>query len=180
MALTNSTEDYGVATRVLHWSVALIIIALVPLGWWMVGLSYYDAWYHDALELHKALGMIVLVLGVAKVGWYLGNAKVAFADDLKAWERAAARLVHWAFLLLMVLFPATGYLISTSAGDGISMFGWFDVPALVSKNDRIRDIAIDIHYYFAYAAGALVCVHAGAALKHQFVDRDGTLRKMLW
>jgi cytochrome b561 len=158
MAFTNSSESYGIVTRVLHWLVALLIIALVPLGWWMVGLSYYDAWYHDALELHKALGMIALMLGTVKTCWYLGNARVAFADGLKAWERATARAVHWTFLVAMVLIPATGYLISTSAGDGISMFGWFDVPAAV----------------------ALACVHAGAALKHQFVDRDGTLRKMLW
>ncbi len=180
MQLTNSPTSYGIVTRLLHWAVALLIIALVPLGWWMVGLSYYDRWYHDALELHKALGMLALALGAVKAGWYLGNAKVAFAAGLRPWERASARTVHACFLVLMVLIPATGYLISTSAGDGISMFGLFQVPALVSKNDTVRDLAIEIHYWAAYGAGALVLGHAGAALKHQLVDRDGTLRKMLW
>ena len=161
MQLTNSQHTYGVVTRVLHWLVALLMIGLIVLGWWMVGLGYYDRWYHDALESHKALGMIVLALGSAKVVWYLVNARVAF-------------------LLLMVVIPVSGYLISTSAGDGISVFGLVEVPALVSKDDRVRDLAIAVHYYAAYTAAALVCLHAGAALKHQLVDRDGTLRRMLW
>jgi len=180
MRVRNTAEAYGVLTRVLHWSVALLIIALVPLGWWMVGLSYYDAWYHDALETHKALGVVALALGAVKVGWYLGNTRVGFAAGLAPWQRATARAVHWLFLVLMVLIPLTGYLISTSAGDGVSMFGLFEVPALVAGNERLRDAAIDVHYWSAYGAAALVLVHAGAALKHQFVDRDGTLRRMLW
>ena len=180
MPLRNTPAAYGALTRVLHWAVALLIIALVALGWWMVGLSYYDRWYHDALETHKALGMLALALGALKVGWYLGNPRVGFAGALAPWERAAARTVHWLFLALMVLIPATGYLISTSAGDGVSMFGLFEVPALVAEDERLRDAAIAVHYYAAYGVAALALVHAGAALKHQFVDRDGTLRRMLW
>jgi len=180
MPITNTPGTYGVLTRILHWCVALLIVGLVPLGWWMVGLSYYDRWYHDALTAHKALGVVALVLGTLKAAWYLGNARVGFAGGLAAWERGAARAVHWSFLVLMVVIPLTGYLISTSAGDGIDMFGLFEVPALVSHSDRVRDLAIGVHYYTAYAAAGLVLVHAGAALKHQFVDRDGTLRRMLW
>lgn len=180
MKLRNTTQAYGVITRILHWVVALLIVGLIGLGWWMVGLSYYDRWYHDALEWHKALGMIVLVLGSAKVAWFLASPRVAFAEGLAAYERVAARVVQGLFLLLMVLIPVTGYLISTSAGDGISMFGWLEVPALVSKNDAVRDTAIAVHYYAAYGAAGLVILHAGAALKRQFIDRDGTLRRMLW
>jgi len=178
--LANTAHAYGAVTRILHWCVALLILVLVALGWWMVGLSYYDRWYHDALETHKALGMIALVLGGAMAAWYLGNTRVAFAAGVRAWERAAARTVHGVFVLLMVLIPCTGYLISTSAGDGISMFGLFDVPAVIARDDRLRDVAIAVHYYAAYAIGALALLHAGAALEHQFVDRDGTLRRMLW
>ena len=180
MQLTNTADAYGLVTRLLHWCVALLIIGLIVLGWWMVGLSYYDAWYNDSLEWHKGLGMVALVLGAVKVGWYAGNRKVDLSGELKDWERLAARSVHLLFLALMVVIPVTGYLISTSAGDGISMWGLFEVPALVPENERLRDVAIEIHYYAAYGAAALVCVHAGAALKHQRVDRDGTLRRMLW
>jgi cytochrome b561 len=180
VSLANGAHAYGVVTRVLHWTVALLILVLIALGWWMVGLSYYDRWYLDALETHKALGMIALALGSAKVVWYLGNQKVALAAGVRHWERIAARSVHGTFLVLMVLIPCSGYLISTSAGDGISMFGLFDVPALVARDERVRDLAIAVHYYAAYAIGALALLHAGAALKHQFLDRDGTLRRMLW
>lgn len=180
MQLINTAHAYGVLTRILHWAVALLMITLIALGWWMVGLSYYDRWYHDALETHKALGMIALLLGGVKVAWYLGSAKVAFAAGVRSWERIVARGVHAAFLVLMVMIPCTGYLISTSAGDGISMFGLFDVPALAARDERVRDLAIELHYYAAYAIGALALLHAGAALKHQFLDKDGTLRRMWW
>jgi cytochrome b561 len=80
----------------------------------------------------------------------------------------------------MLLIPATGYIISTSAGDGISMFGWFEVPALLPAGETVRDIAIELHYWLAYGTAALVVIHAAAAVKHQFIDRDGTLRRMTW
>lgn len=180
MSLKNTCERYGVITRLLHWLVAILIIGLIPLGWWMVGLTYFDTWYNDSLAIHKALGMLALLLGVLKVVWVPFNPTVSLGAGLKPWERLAAKSAHHAFYLMMVLIPITGYLISTSAGEGVSIFGLFDVPALVAKNEQLRDLAIELHFYLAYAAGALGCVHAGAALKHQLVDKDGTLRKMLW
>jgi cytochrome b561 len=180
MKLANTDVSYGLITRVLHWCVALLIIFLIALGWWMVGLSYYDRWYHDATQWHKALGMIVLFVGSVKVGWFMTDRKVAFSADLGHWERVAAHVAHVAFLALMVLIPFSGYLISTSAGDGVMIFAWFEVPALLAKNADLRDWAIAIHYWTAYGIGALALLHAIAALKHQFLDCDGTLRRMLW
>ncbi len=80
---------------------------------------------------------------------------------------------------MLVAVPVTGYLISTSAGDGISMFGWFDVPAVLPRSDWIRDLAVELHFYLAYTTAMLVAIHVLAALKHHFVDRDATLRRML-
>jgi len=62
----------------------------------------------------------------------------------------------------------------------VDVFGWFQVPALVEDNRRLRDIAIALHFYLGYGTALLLLGHAGAALKHQFVDRDSTLTKMLW
>ena len=127
MNLTNTDASYGLITRLLHWCVASLIILLVALGWWMVGLSYYDRWYHDATQWHKALGMLALFIGSGKVLWTLLNRSVQFSAHLKHWERLAARSTHAVFLLMMVLIPSTGYLISTSAGDSIMIFECFEV-----------------------------------------------------
>ena len=180
MPIKNTAEHYGLITKLLYWVVALLIIGLIWLGWYMVGLTYYDRWYNDSLSLHKALGLVVLVLGGAKIGWIIYSRPPDFVASIKRWERAAAKATHHSFYLLMLLIPVTGYIISTSKGDGISMFGWFEVPALFPVSETLRDLAIDLHFYAAYATAGLVVLHAAAAIKHQLLDKDGTLRRILF
>jgi cytochrome b561 len=178
--LRSTDARYGVITRILHWIVALIIIGLIWLGWWMVDLSYYDRWYKRALELHKSLGMAVLAIAAVKIAWVIHDGKPRFPESIAPFERSAATATHHLLFLLMLLIPATGYVISTSAGDGISVFGLFEAPAVSPVSETIRDLAIELHFWLAYCTGALVMTHALAALKHQFIDRDGTLRRILW
>jgi len=177
--LVNDNECYGLVSKLLHWTVAVLIIGLVALGWYMVDLTYYDRWYNASLEWHKALGIFALLIGALMVSWTLASRSPALPVGMSVWERLGARAMHATLLFMMVAIPATGYVISTSAGDGVSVFGWFQVPAVLPAGEGLRDLAIDLHYYFAYATAALVVLHGLAALKHQFVNRDGTLRRML-
>ena len=172
-------DHYGIVSSGFHWAIALAIVGLVGLGAWMVGLTYYDPWYYDSLALHKAIGIVVLALALAKFGWKLVDRNPGFGPEVKPHERAGATAMHWLLNALMVLLPVTGYLISTSEGAGIDMFGLFDVPALVDVTAGTRDLAIDIHFYVAYGGIALVGMHIIAALKHHFIDRGSTLRRML-
>ena len=172
-------DRYGIVSSGFHWAIALSVVGLVGLGAWMVGLTYYDPWYYDSLALHKAMGIVVLALALAKFGWKLVDRNPGFGPEVKPHERAGATAMHWLLNALMVLLPVTGYLISTSEGAGIDMFGLFDVPALVDVTAETRDLAIDIHFYVAYGGIALVGMHIIAALKHHFVDRGSTLRRML-
>ncbi|MDP7453532.1 MAG: cytochrome b/b6 domain-containing protein, partial [Arenicellales bacterium] len=68
----------------------------------------------------------------------------------------------------------------TSAGKPVSLFGVVGIPALFEKDDDLRDLAVSAHFYLAYGIGFLIIGHAGAAIKHQFIDRDGTLGRMIW
>ena len=124
-------DHYGIVSSGFHWAIALAIVGLVGLGAWMVGLTYYDPWYYDSLALHKAIGIVVLALALAKFGWKLVDRNPGFGPEVKPHERAGATAMHWLLNALMVLLPVTGYLISTSEGAGIDMFGLFDVPMLV-------------------------------------------------
>ena len=176
----NTETRFGLVSKLLHWLIALGIIGLIWLGWWMVGLSYYNPWYNRGLELHKAIGLIVLLLVFAKFCWQIGNRTPSPGAHLKPWERMASSGMHWVLYVLMVLVPVTGYVITTSAGQGVSLFGLVDVPAVLPQSETARDAAIAIHYYFSYGAIALILGHAGAALKHHFVDKDDTLIRMTW
>jgi cytochrome b561 len=179
MQFFSSAENYGLIAKLSHWLIAVLIIALLGIGWWMVDLNYYDPWYHEALTWHKSLGLIVGFVVIFKLFSDLVNASPEPQASLSSFERIASRFVHYFLRLTMLVIPATGYLISTSEGAVIDVFDWFSVPVLLEVNNRIRDIAIEFHYYFAYATLALVVLHIAAALKHQFIDHKGTLKRML-
>jgi cytochrome b561 len=178
MPYNDASDQYGLIAKGLHWLIALLIIALVGIGWWMVGLSYYDPWYHDALNWHKSLGIIVLLIVTFKIIWSFIEKAPEPQASLSTFERIASSLMHSMLRLAMMIIPVTGYLVSTSEGAAIEVFNWFSFPVLLQINERARDIAIDIHYYFAYATLTLVVLHAVAALKHQFIDHKGTLKRM--
>ena len=169
-------DHYGLVAIGFHWTIAIAFVGLVGLGAWMVGLTYYDPWYNDSLALHKAIGIVVLALALAKFGWKLVDRKPGFGPEVRAYERAGATATHWILSALLVVLPVTGYLISTSEGAGIDVFGLFEVPAFFDVTASTRDLAIDIHYYLAYGGIALVGIHAGAAFKHtlhrQGLDAD--------
>lgn len=180
MKIKNTSQHFGILTKLFHWLIAISIIGLIWLGWYMVDLTYYDKWYNRSLEWHKALGMLVLGAALLKIGWQLYSPTPKTLVNLKKWERLCANIAHMILIAMMVLIPVTGYLISTSNGKPIDVFGWFDIPALISKNKELRDLAIELHYYMAYATAILILGHVGAALKHQVFNKDGTLLRMLW
>jgi cytochrome b561 len=173
-----SERRYGLVAKTLHWVVALLIVALIPLGWYMIRLDYYDPWSHDTLEFHKALGMVVLLLASILVSWQIARYRTRNPVPRKRWEALAAKTTHTLLYALMLVVPATGYAISTSAGAGVSIFGLFEIPAVLAKSVPLRDAAISIHYYFAYGSVGLIVLHVAGALKHHFIDKDDTLKQM--
>ncbi|MFT7459287.1 MAG: cytochrome b561 [Planctomycetota bacterium] len=180
MKIKNTSDSFGLLTKLFHWLLAFSIIGLIWLGWYMVDLTYYDKWYNKSLSWHKSLGMLVLGAALLKIGWQWYSPIPDTVKQLRKWERVGAHIMHKLLLVLMILIPTTGYLISTSNGKVVDIFGWFDIPALLSKNTEVRDLAIELHYYMAYGMAVLLLGHIAAALKHQFLNKDGTLVKMLW
>ena len=180
MLFTNTRLHFGLFTRLLHWLIAILILGLIWLGWYMVDLTYYDKWYNASLHYHKSLGILALALAMVKLGWHVYTPAPGSLADLQPWEKTGARLMHYLLWGMMLLIPVSGYLISTSAGKPIQLFNWFAIPALVDVDEELRELAIDVHFYLAYATLFLAAGHAGAALKHHFINRDDTLKRMLW
>lgn len=174
------TVRYPLAARLLHWATAAAILGLSGLGAWMVELTYYDPWYHKGLTLHRVIGMLALALGTAFVIRKVFTRSPPLPATMPRWQQLAAHAAHAAFYLLMLLVPVSGYLVSTSAGAAIPVYDLFEIPALVRVDDATRELAIKVHYFAAYGTLVLAAVHAAAAIKHQFIDRDGVLSRMGW
>lgn len=172
-------QTYSATTKVLHWLVALLIIGLIWLGWYLAGLSYFDKGYNLTLSIHKSLGMLALALAAAKTLWAFFSPAPPFVDTIKRWERVAAKAMYLVLYFMMIVIPVTGYAISTSAGSPVSFFDLFDIPAVLPESDAFRDLAVELHYYLSYGVAILIIMHALSALKHQFIDKDGTLSRIL-
>ncbi|XKE43959.1 cytochrome b [Halomonas organivorans] len=173
----NSVSGWGLASILLHWLSAVAIIGLFVLGWWMTGLDYYHGWYNLGPWWHRSLGMVLLLATLGRLAWRLVQPSPALPGSRL--ERLAAHLGHVGLYALMLLVLVSGYLISTAEGDGIDVFGAFEVPALLSGLPNQASLAGTVHWYAALALMALAAGHALAALKHHWWDRHDTLVRML-
>ena len=177
MRLLNTPESYGLVTIMLHWLIAITIIALFVLGLWMVELDYYDAWYRRAPALHKAIGILLFLVVLLRMGWHISSSRPRSLG--KGYEVMMARWVHRLLLTLPLLVMFSGYLISTADGSSVDVFSLFRVPPLISDIEGQEDIAGDIHFVLAIMLIVIASLHLLAALKHHFIDRDATLGRML-
>lgn len=179
MPIKNTRSRYGWLSVSIHWLMALTVIGMFALGIWMRQLSYYDPWYKDGPTIHKSIGILLFILLLARIVWRNINIRPSDDPALKAWERITAHLTHFALYGLMLALMIAGYLISTADGRPIDVFNLFSVPATLHGLADQEDIAGEIHEILAWALVLLAGVHALAALKHHFINRDSTLLKML-
>lgn len=170
---------YSPAQRGLHWITAITVIGLFAMGLWMRELGYYDPWYHKAPFWHKSVGLALLVLVVIRLGLRLHKGHPPPLPSHARWEILLARLTHVALYLLLFAAFASGYLIATADNRPAPFFGLLEIPAAFTAFEHQEDIAGDIHEICTWALIVLAGLHALAAFKHHFVDRDTTLRRML-
>ncbi|NRB40295.1 MAG: cytochrome b [Pseudomonadales bacterium] len=177
--LKNSSTHYGWISIALHWLMALMIFGMFGLGLYMVELTYYDAWYKGSLELHKSLGMLLLLLWMARIIWRVINISPAELPGPR-WEQLSGQVMHMALYAVMLLLMLSGYLISTADGLAITVFELLPVPALPWSIENQEDIAGEIHEILAWLLIVMAAVHALAAIKHQLINKDGGLKRMFF
>jgi len=161
----------------LHWFMAVGILGLFGLGLYMVELDYYHQWYQAAPNLHRSIGVVIALLLLVRLVWRLVNPMPTGLG--KRWEVIIAHWVHRLFYGLIIGIIVSGYLITTADGQSVSVFGLFELPALLDGFENQEDIAGEVHEWLTNTLMVLVALHALAALKHHFVDQDATLRRMI-
>jgi len=167
MRLKNTKESFGWLSISFHWTLAIALIAMYFVGDWMVGLDYYNPWYKTAPDYHRAVGILIGALMIFHLN----------PDEIR--KNQLATVVHYTLYLLVFIMVISGYLISTAKGQGIDVFGLFEVPALLSDNVDRGELAGDIHKWLGLGFILLVALHASAAFLHHFKYKDRTLKRML-
>jgi cytochrome b561 len=181
VTLMNTEERYGVISIVLHWSMALLLFALLLLGFYMVNLpdAGFDMRKIRLILLHKEIGIFAFLLAIVRVIWRSSNALPILNVSIPFWQKVAARFVHLVFYACMLGLPLTGWWMSSAKGIPVSFFGWFALPDILAYDENLFQLLVDIHRWLGFTMVALILLHAGAALRHHLILKDGTLRKML-
>jgi cytochrome b561 len=172
-------QRYTTTAIVLHWLIALLIVGAFTLGLVMTDMPGISPAKLRYFSWHKWAGVTVLLLACLRLLWRLKNRPPEFPDAMPAWQRRAAHGLHHLLYLFIFAVPLSGYFYSLATGFPVVYFGLFELPVLIAKNPALADTLKPIHYWLNMAMAALVAVHVLAALKHQFLDRDDTLRRML-
>jgi len=176
MRIKNSETHFGIVAIFLHWIIAILLIALLILGLYMVRVPISL----EKLKLygwHKEYGMLALLLIIARSIWRISN--VIPLLSLPWWEKLAARSVHYTFYGFMFAMPITGWIITSASGLPVSFFGWFVFPDLVSPNPDTMSLFQQIHKWLGYGLIMTIFLHTAAALKHHFINKDDILKRML-
>ena len=170
---------YSTVSVILHWLIALMILSQVLL------ITAHEATEGQAIsgqfvQIHKAAGLTVLILTLARIGWRLANPAPPMPGTMKGWEKLLARGIHILFYVALIAMPLTGWLASSASGRDISWFGLFNWPLLPIEGGRpVSRQLMDVHELVMKGMYALVALHVLAALKHQFIDRDNVLHRMI-
>lgn len=178
MRLTNTEARYGAVAVLLHWGMAVVLAVLTAMGLYMVALPDvgFDREKITLILVHKALGILALMVVALRLAWRIGNALPRLAARLSDWQQVAARFVHLAMYGSMFALPITGWLMSSAGGFPASFFGLFDLPDLVPLNEARFRMWIAVHRWLAYGLLLLVAIHAAAALRHHLLGDDTLVR----
>jgi cytochrome b561 len=176
--LYNSPGQYGVVSKLLHGVIALLMPVMISVGYYMTTLSDQDPLYFRLLDLHQTTGLFLFCLFLIKFTWRFISPNPALPVSLSSGERRLASGVHFVLVAALLVLPLLGYLFAVSQGDGVPVYGLFEVPSLVELDKAGADAVIDLHAILAYGVGALIVVHISAALKHHFIDKTDSLARI--
>jgi len=192
MRMTQSAAEpassYTRMAMLLHWLVAVLMIANIPLIWSSDFVP--DDSVRPIVDTHKSIGITVLGLAILRLMWRLANPPPPWPLSYKPWETRAAHAAHWVLYGLMFALPLSGWAHDSAWAAAPShpmfLFGLFEWPRFgflqglaPATQDWWHDMLGAVHAWFAYVLMAVLALHILGALKHQFIDHDRELQRML-
>lgn len=179
MALRNSPTDWSTPIKILHWLLAIGVIAMAAFG---LMIKYGDFSPVERIRLyalHKSTGLTILVLALLRLLIRLVDRRRPELPPMPRWQHLGASFSHVALYVVLIGMPLSGWLYNSASGFPLQWFGWFQVPAIAGRSEELKALAGGLHFAGLCLLVVVLLMHAGAALKHHFIDRDNVLRSML-
>jgi cytochrome b561 len=178
MTYGSRTDHYPASSKLLHWLVAVCVLATAPVAIAMTRASPGPT--QDTLyNLHKSLGVLILALMILRlINRLVVGAPIA-DPGIEPWQKAVSSVVHTTLYALLLAMPIAGYIANSAFGATTPFFGLFQLPPMIGKNEALATQMFTVHRWVGWLVIVLVVTHVGAALYHQFIRRDDVLKRML-
>lgn len=168
---------YSTVSLVLHWGIAALVLGQIILITAAEAEGSNRALW---MMLHKSGGMAILTLTLVRIGWRIANPAIALPSGLPKWQKVFARATHVMFYVVLLALPLTGWLAGSAMQRGFEFYGLFDFPLLPVGGGRSTAKALmTIHTSLPKLLYVLIFLHVAGALKHQFINRDNVLHRMI-
>jgi cytochrome b561 len=187
--IANSQNAYGSLAKLFHWLTFLLLIGAFSLGFLVVEMKEEAMQDPDGPGLspqilqmfsyHKWIGVTIFLLAILRLGWRLISPPPPMLATIPRAQQMLAHAVHGGIYLLLFAIPIIGWIASSAKGFKTVYLGIITLPDLVKRNRDLGESLAEVHELLGFALLALFALHVAGALKHHFIDRDTTLKRML-
>lgn len=178
MSIHNTSDHYGAVSRGLHWLIALLVIIMLSVGFFMDDFS--KAMKPTVYMLHKSTGLLILLLMCIRLGWAITNKMPELPTSIPRWQAVLAKLAHITLYILLFAMPISGLVMSVAANRLPTFYGLFTVTLPgVPQSKSLASFMNSTHEVIAWILLTVVVLHILAVLRHVFIEKDGLLNRML-
>jgi cytochrome b561 len=174
--MTTSRIRFTVPQRLLHWLMAICILSMLFIGVGMV--STITSKYLTLVQIHKPLGIAILVLALIRLTLRIVYGAPALPADLPPQIKLAANLSQYIFYALMIGMPLIGWAMLSAASYPVVLFGSVHLPSILPLSPSLHTLLWHAHYYLAFAFFAVILMHVAAILFHKLIRNDGIFETM--
>jgi len=177
--LKSDKQHWGSLTKFFHWTIVLLILVQGTLGLVMVDLPKKPS-IIPIFSLHKSIGMTILFLAVLRLGWRAFDRRPADPAAMPGWQALGAHAGHMLLYVLLFLVPLSGWWFDSVSGlRPLYWFNLFEIPHMAAPDPALKELARSRHESLFWLLVFVALGHAAMAFVHQFINRDGTLSRML-
>jgi cytochrome b561 len=168
--MVGEQQKYNISLRILHWVMAIIIIGMIGIGWYMSDLPRENPLKGTLIGIHKSFGVLILILFFVRIFFRLATAIPPLPETIRLMERRLAGVGHKALYVFIGIVPLSGYAMSNLYGYGVSLFG-IPLPKIFPENKELAALAREAHEILPYILLGIIIVHIAAVVRHRFFDR---------